>query len=128
MLPLGYTNVILYTYRGGIILNDLGKFIFEHRTAKNLSSRKLAELANISHTEIHRLENGERKHPSPLVLKCISNALELPYDDIMKAAGYMDSTSASPHIDAYLSYITDLSDQELEEVHNFIEFLRSKRK
>ncbi len=109
-------------------MSDLGKFIFEHRTAKNLSSRKLAELANISHTEIHRLENGERKHPSPLVLKFIANALQLPYDDIMKAAGYIDGTCISPLIAAHLAIITDLTDQELEEVHNFIEFLRNKRK
>ena len=109
-------------------MSNIGKFIFEHRTSRNLSSRKLASLANISHTEIHRLENGERKNPSPLVLKCIASALELPYDDIMKAAGYMDSTSTSPIITAHLTGTDDLTYQELEEVNNFIEFLRNKRK
>lgn len=117
---------IYYAY-GGIIVSDLGKFIFEHRTTKKLSTRKLAVLANISHTEIHRIENGERKNPSPLVLKCIANALELPYEDIMKVAGYIEITPPSSVLSTRLSGIDDLTDQELKEVNNFIEFLRNKR-
>lgn len=109
-------------------MNDLGKFIAEHREFKNLSRRKLAELANISHTEIHRLENGERKNPSPPVLKAIANALGVTYDEIMKAAGYMDSTSPSPVIAARISGTDDLTDGEIEEVRSFIDFLRAKRK
>lgn len=109
-------------------MSDLGKFIAEHREAKNLSRRKLAELANISHTEIHRLENGERKNPSPPVLKAIANALGVTYDEIMKAAGYMDSTSPSPVIAARIPGTEDLTDDEIKEVRNFIDFLRAKRK
>ncbi|WP_319001981.1 helix-turn-helix domain-containing protein [Clostridium tagluense] len=109
------------------MLSDIGKFILEHRTARNLSSRKLALMANISHTEIHRLENGERKNPSPLVLKYIANALDLPYEDIMRAAGYMDIASPSSATSTRLSGIDDLTDQEIEEVNNFIEFLHNKR-
>ena len=109
-------------------MSDLGKFIAEHREAKDLSRRRLAELANISHTEIHRLENGERKSPSPPVLKAIANALGVTYDDIMKAAGYLDSTSPSPVIAARITGTEDLTDQEIEEVRNYISYLRSKRK
>lgn len=109
-------------------MSDLGKFIAEHREAKDLSRRKLAELANISHTEIHRLENGERKNPSPPVLKAIANAMGVTYDEIMKAAGYLDSTSPTPIIAARISGTEDLTDKEIEEVRNYISFLRSKRK
>ncbi|MGH4123702.1 MAG: helix-turn-helix domain-containing protein [Clostridium sp.] len=109
------------------MVSDIGNFILEHRTARNLSTRKLAALADISHTEIHRLENGERKNPSPLVLKCIANALDLPYEDIMRAAGYMDIASPSSATTTRLSGINDLTDQEIEEVNNFIEFLHNKR-
>lgn len=109
-------------------ISDLGKFIMKHRIAKDLSRRKLAELANISHTEIHRLENGERKNPSPPLLKAISNALGVTYEDIMKAAGYIDNTSPLLVLDARIPGIADLTDQEIEEVRNFIRFLRSKRK
>lgn len=109
-------------------MSDLSTFITTHREAKKLSKRKLAELANISHTEIHRLENGERKMPSPPVLKAIANALGVTYDEIMKAAGYMDSTPPSPVIAARMPDTTDLSDEEIEEVRNYIDFLRARRK
>jgi len=109
-------------------MSDLGKFIAAHRETKKLSRRKVAELANISHTEIHRLENGERKNPSPPILKAIANALGVTYDEIMKAAGYLDSTSPSPVIAARISGTDDLTDSEIDEVRNFIDFLRNKRK
>lgn len=107
---------------------NLGKFIAEHRTAKKLSSRKLAEIANISHTEVHRLENGERKNPSPPVLKSIAHALGVSFEEIMQASGYMDNTSLLPVIKEGIFDTEDLSEQEISEVRNFIDFLRSKRR
>lgn len=107
---------------------DLGKYIAEHRIAKNLTLRKLAEIANISHTEIYRLENGSRKHPSPLLLKSIANALGTNFDEIMKAAGYMDNVSPSPTNSIPIFSANDLTEQEIEEVQDFIDFLRNKRK
>jgi len=109
-------------------MSELGKYIAEHRTARNLSRRKLAQLANISHTEIHRLESGERKNPSPPLLKAIANALGVTYDEIMQAAGYMDSTSPQPTIAARIDGTEDLTEKEIEEVRTFIDFLRNKRK
>lgn len=109
-------------------MSDLGKFIAEHRTAKKLSSRKLAEISNISHTEIHRLENGERKNPSLPVLNAIAIALGVTFDQIIHASGYLDSTSLSPVSTARIFNTEDLTDREVEEVCNFIDFLRSKRK
>lgn len=108
-------------------MSILGKYITDHRVSKNLSKRKLAELANISHTEIHRLENGERKSPSPFVLKSIALALDLQFEDIMKAAGYVDDRSPSK-LPTWLHEIDNLSQEELDEVRDFIEFLRNKRK
>lgn len=108
-------------------MGNLGKFIEEHRMAKHLSARKLAELAKISHTEIHRLENGERKHPSPLILKSIAHALDVSFDEIMIAADYIDDIHHSAIVPMIISGIHDLTEKELEEVLNFINFLRNKR-
>lgn len=108
-------------------MSNLGKYITDHRTAKGLSIRKLAELANLSHTEIHRIENGERKHPSPLTLKTIASALEVSFDEIMRAADYTDDLCPSALVSGIISSIYDLTDEELEEVKIFIDFLRSKR-
>lgn len=59
------------------------------RQEKQLSQRALADMINISNTEISRLESGERQKPSPIILKKISIALHIPLDDLMREAGYL---------------------------------------
>ena len=108
-------------------MNTLGKYIYDQRNYKNLSIRKLAEISHISHTEIHRLENGERKSPSPLVLKSISHALNISFNEIMKAAGYIDEDKNISNLRLKLSKIEYLNESELNEVSDFIDFLLSKR-
>lgn len=108
-------------------MSDLGHFITEQRTAKNLSIRKLADLAHISHTEIHRLETGERKHPSPLTLRSIANALQINFDEIMQVAGYANNTLPAAAAQVILPGIEGLDERELEEVRDFIDFLLSKK-
>ena len=109
-------------------MNILGKYIADQRIARNLSIRKLAEYAKVSHTEIYRIENGERKNPSPFVLRSISLALNIKFDDIMKAAGYIDDTPPNSNSLLKLSQIAYLNEKELEEVSDFIDFLLNKRK
>jgi len=69
---------------------ELGKYIEDMRNRKQLSQRQLAEKAGISHTEVWRIESGERKNPSPAVLKSLSPHLGVPYEELMKKAGYME--------------------------------------
>ena len=57
---------------------------------KGLSIRKVAESADISPTEVKRIEDGVRKQPSPQVLRSLAAALNTPYEDLMEAAGYID--------------------------------------
>ncbi|WP_066638999.1 helix-turn-helix domain-containing protein [Desulfolucanica intricata] len=109
-------------------MSTLGKYITDQRKAKNLSMRKLADLAHISHTEIYRLETGERKNPSPLILKSIANALGINFEEIMQAAGYTNDFLPTASAPVSLPGIEDLDEKELEEVRNFIDFLRSKKK
>ncbi len=71
---------------------ELGKFVEELRNEKSLSQRQLAEKAGISNTEVWRIESGERKNPSPPVLKALAPHLGVPYEDLMKKAGYMEET------------------------------------
>lgn len=109
-------------------MSELGKYINEQRIFKNLSIRKLAEISHVSHTEISRLESGERKNPSPFVLKSISHALNINFEDIMKVAGYTDDIFIETKSAYKLPKIEYLNDKELEEVSDFIDFLLSKRK
>jgi transcriptional regulator with XRE-family HTH domain len=73
----------------------LGPFIKERREVKGWSKRRLATEANISHTEVHRIENGERQNPSIPVLNALADALGVAKDDMLRAAGYMDEHGES---------------------------------
>lgn len=72
-------------------MNELGLFIKENRESKGLSKRALADAANISHTEIHRIENGQRQNPSPPLLRAIAAALGVQYESLMEKAGYINN-------------------------------------
>lgn len=75
---------------------EIGKYIEERRKIKALSIRQLAEKSGISHTEVWRLETGERKKPSPDVLKSLAPHLGISYEDLMKKAGYIDEAVDHP--------------------------------
>jgi len=108
---------------------ELGAYIKRIRTEKGLSIRKVAESANISHTEVKRIEDGIRKQPSPQVLRSLAVALSTPYEDLMEAAGYIDETPDVGGVSAAgISGADDLSQEELAQVNDYIEYLKSKRK
>ena len=49
--------------------------------------RQLAELANISTSDISRIESGEREVPNPKLLRKISKYIGVNYNDLMYASG-----------------------------------------
>ncbi|OES45388.1 helix-turn-helix domain-containing protein [Domibacillus iocasae] len=67
-------------------------YIKDKRTAKGLSTYKLADLVGVSQSYLSQLENGRKdKPPSPEIIKKLSNALEVDYFELMRLAGYMDT-------------------------------------
>lgn len=79
-------------------MNSLGDFIKERRLSKEWSKRELAIKANISHSEVHRIENGERENPSVRVLNSLGEALGVPKDDLLIIAGYKSDDGDIPLI------------------------------
>ena len=69
-------------------MNSLGEMIKDRRLSKGWSKRALAEKAGISHSEVHRIETGERTNPSVPVLNTLAEALGIPKDDLLLIAGY----------------------------------------
>ena len=51
---------------------SVGELITEAREKKGISKNQLADLAKISHTEITRIETGEREKLNPKTLRKIS--------------------------------------------------------
>lgn len=75
--------------------NGFGAYIKFLRTKANISQRELAEQANLSTSEISKLENGERQKPSVKFLKCIAPVLNVSMQDLLYRAGYIDDNLES---------------------------------
>ena len=91
----------------------VGQMITEAREKSGLSKNQLAELANVSHTEIARSESGERELPNPKTLRKISKPIGVNYNDLMYAAGLgMQVTPLNPFLKRYYSSLKGI---ELDE-------------
>lgn len=116
-------------------MNTLASFVKSNREKCGMSVRKLAEKAEISHTEIKRIEDGIRKQPSPNILRAIATALNVPYNDIMVAAGYLNEAEnedlptmmTASQLKSSALDITELTESELEDVKRYIAFIKSQK-
>lgn len=77
----------------------IGKYLKVAREAAGIKKWALAEKSGISHTEIHRIENGDRVNPSIKSIKAICKVLNIPVEDALKAGGYI---SGATDMDSYL--------------------------
>lgn len=132
-------------------MSTLGEFIKERRLAKEWSKRALAEKSGISHSEVHRIENGERTNPSVPVLNALAEALGVPKDDMLRLAGYKADDGDVPLIEKVfpdlktekqqqavkriidgLARNADLKDQDYDDlvrqVDMFLDYARKKDK
>lgn len=80
-------------------MNSIGDLIKDRRLSKGWSKRALAEKAGISHSEVHRIEIGERVNPSVPVLNALAEALGVPKDDLLRLAGYKSDEGDIPMIE-----------------------------
>lgn len=94
-------------------LKPVGQMIAEAREKAGLSKNQLGELAGVSHTEIARIESGEREVPNPKTLRKISKHIEVNYNDLMYASGQgFQVTPLNPFLKRYYE---SLKGQELDE-------------
>jgi len=80
-------------------MSKVGEYIKVRRLAKEWSKRALAEKAGVSHSEVHRIENGERSNPSISMLYALAEALGIPKDEILRQAGYRSDDGDIPLIE-----------------------------
>ena len=80
----------------------VGEMIAKAREEKGLSKRELSRLANISDTELARIESGAREVPNPKTLRKISKYIGVNYNDLMYAAGLgFQVTNLNPFLRSY---------------------------
>lgn len=71
-----------------------GSYLKEMRENKGWSINQLAQAADISGSQISRIENGLRGIPKPQTLRKMAEALEVPYEELMNKAGYLQQNAA----------------------------------
>ena len=67
-----------------------GEYLRQKRTESGLSMRKLEELSGVSNSYLSQLERGTRSVPTPKILKDIAPHLNVSYEELLKAAGYLN--------------------------------------
>lgn len=110
----------------------LGQELSRLRKLKGWTLREVEEKSQkkVSNSYLYQLENDNVKEPSPHILYELSCVYHVEYAALMELAGFVvprskgkSSATASVAFSAL-----NLSDEEEEEVLDFIEFLRRKRK
>ena len=100
-------------------MTKVGELIQKGREENNLSMRQLAELAHVSHSDISRIESGEREVPNPKILRKISKYIGVNYNDLMYASGL--GAQISPLNPYIIEHYRKLKGEDLKRAMNSIE-------
>lgn len=68
-----------------------GEYLKTKREEKDWTINQLATYSGVSNAQISRIENGQRGVPKPETIRKLSEALKVPYDEMMDEAGYAPS-------------------------------------
>ncbi|WP_054958429.1 helix-turn-helix domain-containing protein [Paenibacillus dakarensis] len=79
----------------------LGEFIQQKRSEKEMSLRDLAESAEISPSQLSKLERGLVKHPNSDSIVRIAYALNVDKDDLLALAGIINIENVITHDKVY---------------------------
>ncbi len=109
---------------------SFGAVLRQSREVRELSAIDTARAAGISAAYLSKLENDAVKRPSPHVLHQLSEALTLPYADLMRLSGYRvpgeHDRSATDSVGAAL--FAGLTDDEREELLEYLAWYRARRR
>jgi transcriptional regulator with XRE-family HTH domain len=90
-----------------------GDYLKELRKTKGITQKELADLSGFSNAEISKIESGDRKKPSPDLLKAIAPPLDTPYEVLMTKAGYLEEVV---NHNSYTEYIFKDDDGTLADI------------
>ncbi len=106
---------------------DFGSYLRILIKEKGYSYRKLALLSKVDHSYISRIVRGDKRRPTPDILRKLSKNLNATYEDLMVAAGYLDNPSKTNHnqhpsIEAFSDH--PLNNEEHHETRNHLSILK----
>lgn len=107
---------------------SIGSVIRQVREVRRMSSVEAARSAIISPAYLSKLENDAVKRPSPHVLHRLSEALDVPYEELMRLAGYHvpGASDTTPAAAIGAALFTDLTDTERDELVDYLAWYRHR--
>lgn len=109
---------------------SFGAVLKQAREIRGLSAVDAARAAGISAAYLSKLENDGVKRPSPHVLHQLSQALTVPYADLMRLSGYRVPGEADqrPTETVGAALFADLTDEERDELLEYLAWFRARRR
>jgi transcriptional regulator with XRE-family HTH domain len=85
--------IIEIAVQGGMYMDSIefGKYLKGLRESYDISIRELAKLSGVSNSYISQLETGKRGTPKPDILQKLAPHLNVSYEELMQAAGYINT-------------------------------------
>jgi len=107
---------------------DFSQWLTEQMRINDLTQADLARLSGLSRQSISALVNQKVLSPDQPSLNAIASALKLPPDTVYRAAGLLPPLPERRVAEEIAQYkLSELNDQELDEVLQFIEFIQDRQ-
>jgi transcriptional regulator with XRE-family HTH domain len=111
-------------------VTSIGNVLRQAREVRELTAVDAARAAGISGAYLSKLENDSVKRPSPHVLHQLSEALDIPYAELMRLSGYVvpgdPDAPLTESVGAAL--FADLTADEREELIEYLAWYRARRR
>lgn len=109
--------------------SSIGSVLKQAREVRGLSAVDAARAAGISAAYLSKLESESVKRPSPNVLHQLSEALAVPYAELMRSSGYpVPASSDSGRSAVTAALFADLTDDERDELLEYLAWYRARRR
>ena len=107
----------------------IGALLRRAREVRGHSSNETARSAGISPAYLSKIENDAVRRPSPDVLHRLSEALGVPYAELMVVVGHPVPSVVEPTDPARLgtALFADLTDDERDELLEYLAWYRARK-
>ena len=113
-----------------MLSSSFGSVLKQAREVREMSAGDAARAAGISAAYLSKLENDAVKRPSPHVLHSLSQALTIPYAELMVLSGYrvpgMEDKVEADDLGAAL--FANLTNDERDELLEYLAWYRARRR
>jgi len=110
-------------------VSTLGSVIRQARDLKTLSLRSVEEMTGISNAYLSQLENDKIKKPSADILHKLANLYKIDFNYLLHIAGLVTKSSVeNVSFGKYVFSKNNLTAEEEEELINYLQFMRQRKK